>query len=162
MGLRGYLPTTFERRETSTMNWTENERQGKQQKGNVVHNWGKITNNEPAVIEGKHVQLVENLQEKYGIFPKGKPFDEIFEVKIAQSIESLPGNFRSVVLLSDVEELRYTEIAKILACPVGTVCSRLHRGRKILQQKLSTIAANNGTIVRKFEDSGIPQKESFK
>jgi RNA polymerase sigma-70 factor (ECF subfamily) len=105
---------------------------------------------------------VENLQEKYGIFPKGKPFDEFFEVKIAQSIESLPGNFRSVVLLSDVEELRYTEIAKILACPVGTVCSRLHRGRKILQQKLSNIAANNGNSVRKFEDSESLQKESFK
>jgi RNA polymerase sigma-70 factor (ECF subfamily) len=144
------------------MNWTENERQGKQQKGNVVHNWGKLTNDGPDSIEGKHEQLVENLQEKYGIFPKGKFFDEFFEVKIAQSIESLPGNFRSVVLLSDVEELKYTEIAKILACPVGTVSSRLHRGRKILQQKLSNIAANNGTLVRKFEDSESLQKESFK
>ena len=114
------------------MNWTENERQGKQRKEKVVHNWGKIFNDETAAIEGKHEQLVENLQEKYGLFPKGKPFDDFFGAKIAQSIESLPGNFRTVVLLSDVEELRYTEIAKTLACPVGTVCSRLHRGRKIV------------------------------
>jgi DNA-directed RNA polymerase specialized sigma24 family protein len=84
---------------------------------------------------------VENLQEKYGMFPNGKPFDEFFEAKIAQSIESLPGNLRSIVLLSDVEELRFTEIAKILACPIGTVSSRLHRGRKILQQKLSRISS---------------------
>jgi len=120
------------------MNWTENERQG------------------------KHEQLVENLQEKYGMFPKGKPFDDFFETKIAQSIESLPGNLRSVVLLSDVEELRYTEIAKILACPLGTVSSRLHRGRKILQQKLSNIAAENGISAGNFEGSENLQKENFK
>ena len=96
------------------------------------------------------------------MFPKGKPFDEFFEVKIAQSIESLPGNLKSVVLLSDVEELRYTEIAKILACPVGTVCSRLHRGRKILQQKLSNIDTDKGAFVRKCKDSQNLQKESFK
>ena len=118
------------------MNWTENEKQG------------------------KHVQLVENLQEKYGIFPKGKPFDEFFETKIAQSIESLPGNLRSVVLLSDVEELRYAEIAKTLACPVGTVCSRLHRGRKKLRQSLlNSIAGNDG---RNFKSLENLQKESFK
>jgi RNA polymerase sigma-70 factor (ECF subfamily) len=144
------------------MNWGGIEKQGIQQKEKSMHNFGIVTKDEPDAIEGKHVQLVENLQEKYGIFPKGKPFDEFFEVKIAQSIESLPGNFRSVVLLSDVEELRYTEIAKILACPVGTVCSRLHRGRKILQQKLSNIATDNGTFVKNFEDSETPQKESFK
>ena len=105
---------------------------------------------------------MENLQEKYGIFPKGKPFNEFFEVKIAQSIESLPSNFRSVVLLSDVEELRYTEIAKTLACPVGTVSSRLHRGRKILQQKILNSAEIDGSMVRKFEDSKYLQKGSFK
>ena len=143
------------------MNWPEIEGQENQRKEKSVHNFGIVTNNELAAIEGKHEQLVENLQEKYGMFPKGKPFDDFFELKIAQSIESLPRNFKSVVLLSDVEELRYTEIAKILACPIGTVCSRLHRGRKILQQKLSNIDAENGPVVRKFVDSETSQKESF-
>ncbi len=119
-------------------------------------------NDKPAAYTGKHEQLVENLKEKYGIAQKGKLFDKHFGDKIAQSIESLPGNFRSVVLLSDIEELRYTEIAKTLACPVGTVCSRLHRGRKILQQRLLNSAADNGNPARKFEEPKYPQKESFK
>jgi RNA polymerase sigma-70 factor, ECF subfamily len=113
-----------------------------------------------AGIEGqwKHEQLVKNLQEKYDIAKKGKHFDELFGDKIAQSIESLPSNFRTVVLLSDVEQLRYAEIAKTLACPVGTVCSRLHRGRKIVQQNLLNFSMVNGTIMSKFEDSEGLQK----
>jgi RNA polymerase sigma-70 factor (ECF subfamily) len=144
------------------MNWTENERQWTQRKEKVAYNFGKFVIEDIAAIEKKHEQLVENLQEKYGIIQKGKPFDEFFETKIAKSIESLPGNLRSVVLLGDVEELRYTDIAKILACPVGTVSSRLHRGRKILQQKLSNIAAENGLLARNFEGPENLQKESFK
>jgi RNA polymerase sigma-70 factor (ECF subfamily) len=142
------------------MNWPEIEGQENQRKEKSVHNFGIVTNNELAAIEGKHEQLVENLQEKYGMFPKGKPFDEFFEAKIARSIESLPGNLRSVVLLSDVEELRYTEIAKTLSCPIGTVCSRLHRGRKKVRQSLLNFSAENGG--GKFEDSENLQKESFK
>ena len=144
------------------MNWAGIEGQWNQRKGEVVHNWGELMNDEPDAITGKHEQLVETLQEKYGIAQKGKPFDEFFRDKIAQLIESLPSNFRSVVLLSDVEELRYAEIAKTLACPVGTVCSRLHRGRKIVQQRLSNFSAVDGSIVRKFEDSEDLQKDSFK
>jgi DNA-directed RNA polymerase specialized sigma24 family protein len=143
------------------MNWTGIEGQWKQREGEVVHNWGESMNNELA-IAGKHEQLVENLQEKYGIAKKGKPFDELFGEKIAQTIESLPNNFKSVVLLSDVEQLRYAEIAKTLACPVGTVCSRLHRGRKIVQQRLSNFSAVDGSILGKFEDSEDLQKDSFK
>jgi len=138
------------------MNRTGIERQWKQRRGEMAHNFGEIMNGKPAAVAGKHEQLVENLQEKYGIAPKGTPFDELFENKIVQSIESLPGNFRSVVLLSDVEELRYTEIAKTLACPVGTVCSRLHRGRKILQQRLLNYTVNNSTLIRKLEGLNYP------
>jgi RNA polymerase sigma-70 factor (ECF subfamily) len=144
------------------MNWTGIKGQWKQQRGEMVHNFGEIMNDDPDAVGGKHEQLVENLLGKYGIAQKGKPFDELFENKIAQSIESLPSNFRSVILLSDVEELRYTEIAKTLACPVGTVCSRLHRGRKIVHQRLLKYAADNGSMVNKFEDSKYLQKESFK
>jgi RNA polymerase sigma-70 factor (ECF subfamily) len=142
------------------MNWDGIEGQWNQRKEKVVHNLGNVVNDEPSAFAGKHEQLVENLLEKYGIHKKGKPFDEFFGAKIAQSIESLPSNFRRVVLLSDVEELRYTEIAKTLACPVGTVCSRLHRGRKKIQQRLINYSADRNE--EKFEDSDYPQKESFK
>ena len=121
----------------------------------------KLMNDKLAAIVGKHEQLVETLQEKYGIVKKGKPFHKLFGDEIAQSIESLPSNFKTVVLLSDVEELRHAEIAKILACPVGTVRSRLYRGRKVLQKRLLNFATVDGNILRKFEDSKDLQKDSF-
>jgi RNA polymerase sigma-70 factor (ECF subfamily) len=145
------------------MYWAGIEGQWKQQKGEAMLNLGDLKNDQPvAIAERNHEQLVETLQEKYGIAQKGKPYDELFGDKIAQSIESLPSNFRRVVLLSDVEELRYAEIAKTLACPVGTVCSRLHRGRKVLQQRLLNFSAAKGSLVRKFEDLEILQKDRFK
>jgi DNA-directed RNA polymerase specialized sigma24 family protein len=144
------------------MNWHGIDGQLKQRAERDVRNWGKIMSSPTATIAGKHEQLVETLQEKYSIAPKGKPFDDLFGNKIAKSIESLPSNFRTIVLLGDVEELKYVEIAKILACPIGTVCSRLHRGRKVLQQSLSDNAIGNAAPVRKFNDSENLLKESFK
>jgi RNA polymerase sigma-70 factor (ECF subfamily) len=79
------------------------------------------------------------------------PIDEMFEDEIAHSIESLPYTFKTVILLSDVEELTYSEIARVVACPVGTVRSRLHRGRKVLQKRLSDYAVTNGYISKKSE-----------
>jgi RNA polymerase sigma-70 factor, ECF subfamily len=93
---------------------------------------------------------------------KGEPVDKLFGDEIAQSIKSLPSTFRTIVLLSDVEELTYAEIAKRVACPVGTVRSRLHRGRKILQQQLLNFATINGYVSRKCEDSKHSPKKKFK
>ncbi|MBN1397747.1 MAG: hypothetical protein JXA06_06930 [Bacteroidetes bacterium] len=144
------------------MKWVGIERQWKQRSGEMERDFGKIMNDKPAAVPGRHEQLVENLQEKYGIAKKGRFADMLFENIIARSIESLPDNFRSIVLLSDVEKLRYTEIAKTLACPVGTVCSRLYRGRKILQQRLSNYNTDNVPSVKKLEDSKYLQKVGYK
>lgn len=65
-----------------------------------------------------------------------------FEVKAA--IEDLPENFRLVVLLADIEGFAYKEIAEILDIPIGTVMSRLHRGRKALQKALWEYARTHG------------------
>jgi len=56
--------------------------------------------------------------------------------KIKAAIENLPQEYRAVVTLADVEEFSYQEIADILDCPIGTVRSRLNRGRKLLQKAL--------------------------
>jgi len=143
------------------MRWDRIEEQWKQQRGKAMKPLRELMNDELAANVGKHEQLVETLQEKYGFVKKGKPFNELFGDEIAQSIESLPSNFKTVVLLSDVEELRHAEIAKILACPVGTVRSRLYRGRKVLQKRLLNFATVDGNILRKFEDSKDLQKGSF-
>jgi len=60
----------------------------------------------------------------------------LVEAEIATALDELPEEFRLAVLLSDVEELSYKEIADVMNCPVGTVMSRLHRGRKMLQKRL--------------------------
>jgi RNA polymerase sigma-70 factor (ECF subfamily) len=66
------------------------------------------------------------------------------EVKAA--LESLPEQFRMAVLLADVEGFAYKEIAEILDIPIGTVMSRLHRGRKGLQKKLYEFAVERGLV----------------
>ena len=65
-----------------------------------------------------------------------KPYDEIFGDEITRSIESLKDSFRNILILSDVEGLTYEEIAKVIDCPIGTIRSRLFRGRSQLKKKL--------------------------
>ena len=66
------------------------------------------------------------------------------EQEVKEAVESLPENFRMAVLLADVEGFSYKEIAEILDIPIGTVMSRLHRGRKALQKRLYDFAAERG------------------
>jgi RNA polymerase sigma-70 factor (ECF subfamily) len=66
------------------------------------------------------------------------------EAEVKDAVESLPENFRLAVLLADVEGFSYKEIAEILDIPIGTVMSRLHRGRKALQKRLYDFAAERG------------------
>jgi RNA polymerase sigma-70 factor, ECF subfamily len=77
-----------------------------------------------------------------------KPYHEIFEDEIAHSLDTLTKDFKTIVLLSDLEKFSYQEIAKIMNCPVGTVRSRLHRGRKQLQKKLFAYASDNRYILQ--------------
>jgi RNA polymerase sigma-70 factor (ECF subfamily) len=57
-------------------------------------------------------------------------------VDLAAALQKLPEEYRSVVLLADVEDFTMTEVAAIMGCPVGTVKSRLFRARTILQELL--------------------------
>jgi RNA polymerase sigma-70 factor (ECF subfamily) len=63
---------------------------------------------------------------------------------VKQAIEALPENFRLPVLLADVEGFSYKEISGIMEVPIGTVMSRLHRGRKALQKALWEFASERG------------------
>ncbi len=60
---------------------------------------------------------------------------------IQQALLALPEDFRLVVVLSDIEGLSYEEVSRIVGCPVGTVRSRLHRGRMLLKDKLHAYVA---------------------
>lgn len=78
--------------------------------------------------------------------PEGRFFDSFLDDEITRAIAALPDEYRSAVLLSDVQGLRYAEIAEVLHVPEGTVKSRLFRGRRILQRKLARYAVEMGYL----------------
>lgn len=67
-------------------------------------------------------------------------------VELQRALDELPDEFKMAVMLSDVEELSYEEISQIMGCPMGTVMSRLHRGRKLLQRSLYNHALAMGIV----------------
>jgi RNA polymerase sigma-70 factor (ECF subfamily) len=72
--------------------------------------------------------------------------DHITETEVKEAIEALPEQFRMAVLLGDVEGFSYKEIAEILDVPIGTVMSRLHRGRRALQKRLYEFGRQRGLV----------------
>jgi RNA polymerase sigma-70 factor (ECF subfamily) len=70
----------------------------------------------------------------------------LVEEEIQRALDALPAEFRLAVILCDVEEFSYEEIAQIMGCPIGTVMSRLHRGRKLLQRTLYNHALALGIV----------------
>ncbi len=73
-------------------------------------------------------------------------FNGLLDDEVSAALESLPEEFRTVVILCDIEGLPYEEIAEFVDCPIGTVRSRLHRARKMLQAKLFDYAKQRGYI----------------
>jgi len=82
------------------------------------------------------------------IDPEGKFYDSFLDDEVTRAIDSLPEEYRSAVVLSDLHDLRYSEIAEILGVPEGTVKSRLFRGRRLLQKKLVDYAVDMNYIKR--------------
>ena len=78
--------------------------------------------------------------------PETRLFAKLFDDDVKKAIEELPEDFRMVVVLSFLEQFSYQEIADIMGLQLGTVKSRLHRGRKLLQKELLEYAVKNGYI----------------
>ena len=81
-----------------------------------------------------------------GSDPEGEFFRVLVDDRIVAAIDALPEEFREVVVLSDVEGLGYAHIAEMLGVPVGTVKSRLFRGRRLLQAALLDYAVEAGIV----------------
>jgi RNA polymerase sigma-70 factor (ECF subfamily) len=79
---------------------------------------------------------------------RDSPEDEFFRTvlhgDVDRALRSLPLVFREAVVLADLEGLAYREIAEVLGCPIGTVMSRLSRGRALLRQMLARFATEHG------------------
>jgi RNA polymerase sigma-70 factor (ECF subfamily) len=78
--------------------------------------------------------------------PAAELLEKLGTERIAAAMARLPDEYRVVSTLYFMEDLSYEEIAQVLECPVGTVRSRLHRGRKMLQKALWRIAEEDGIV----------------
>lgn len=78
--------------------------------------------------------------------PERHFFDRVLDAEVQQALDALPAEFREVVWLADVERLSYQEISEIASCSVGTVGSRLYRGRSLLREHLREYARQRGLI----------------
>ena len=104
---------------------------------------------EPKKVEYKEYHLPYSaIQETSDTTKHGveKSYDEIYGDEIVCPLDSLNDSFRNIIILSDCKGLSYEEIANNLGCPIGTVRSRLNRGRKLLRKKLHTYAIKNRYI----------------
>jgi RNA polymerase sigma-70 factor (ECF subfamily) len=78
--------------------------------------------------------------------PASAIMDRLDTEQVSAALESLPTEYRVVATLYFIEDFSYQQIAEVLECPVGTVRSRLHRGRRMLQKALWDIAVERGII----------------
>lgn len=85
-------------------------------------------------------------------------FSKLLDDDISSAITELPEDFRTVIILSDIEGFTYEEIADFIDCPIGTVRSRLHRARKMLYAKLYDYAKDKGFVIE--EKSKKSKKQS--
>ena len=76
--------------------------------------------------------------------PETLVFNRLMEQEVQAALDGLPEDFRTVLLMVDIQELRYEEAANVLEIPVGTVRSRVSRGRAMLKKALAGFARSRG------------------
>ena len=97
------------------------------------------------VAEYEQFTVFHDVQE---VDPEGRFFDQIVDDEVVRALDSLPEEFRECIVLSDIADLSYAEVADIMKVPVGTVKSRLYRARQALQRLLYEYAVEAGYIKR--------------
>jgi RNA polymerase sigma-70 factor, ECF subfamily len=102
---------------------------------------------------------LKNHDTQFEATPESIVLDSLVDSDIIDAIDDLPEQFRLAVILSDIEGFSYAEMAEIMDVPMGTVMSRLHRGRKALQKRLWELARDRG-IVKGSSDSMGEKNES--
>lgn len=118
-------------------------------KNNFINSYRKKAK-EPQMLEYSNVEPFLNIVQDNDGHMLNKEEESIlnkfFSDDVTSSLEKLPYDFKTVIILSDIEGFSYREIAEIMDCPLGTVRSRLSRARKVLQKMLLFYAQNNGII----------------
>ena len=103
---------------------------------------------EPSKIDYQEVETVYNSNEDAEVESttdlRIEAVQDMIGDEVATALNSLPVDFRTVIILCDIEGFTYEEMAKILDIPIGTVRSRLHRARNLLKEKLRSYAKSMG------------------
>ncbi len=118
------------------------------------------------IVEGSerdavHERFISREATEYASNPEQFFFDRLLSDDVLRAVDALPIDFRLVVILADLQEFSYKEIAEILDIPVGTVMSRLFRGRRLLQKALARYAVISG-VLREPDDDGAIDLEAFR
>ena len=99
-----------------------------------------------ADIEESFESQVSDQHKRKIMDPEEELLENVLDEDVQRSLDELPPDYRMVVLLADLEGFSYKEIAEILEVPVGTVMSRLYRGRRLLEQEMLRYARDHGYI----------------
>lgn len=108
---------------------------------------------EPSKVDYQEVETTYNSEEsgdfqQHTVDLRADTVQDMIGDEVANALNSLPVDFRTVIILCDIEGFTYEEMAKILDIPIGTVRSRLHRARNLLKEKLKNYASSMGYDAR--------------
>jgi RNA polymerase sigma-70 factor (ECF subfamily) len=108
---------------------------------------------------GAEHELVHLPSKQFAIDPEGALADGALADEVQAALASLPDDFRAVVVWSDIEGFAYKDVAAIVGIPVGTVMSRLFRGRRLLQERLFGYAVEQGVLHPTFDAARAGQQQ---
>jgi RNA polymerase sigma-70 factor (ECF subfamily) len=122
---------------------------------------------ERAAAEPIYDEVLDREARAYASDPEAHAFTAFFRQELEQALDELPEDFRVVVVLADLQGFSYKEIASMVACPIGTVMSRLHRGRRLLQRQLVDYAVEAGIrnaakLKRERDEKGATDLEDYR
>jgi len=101
---------------------------------------------ERAAVEPLYDEVLDRQAREHASNPEAAVFSRFFQRDLEAALDDLPDDFRIVVVLADLQGFAYKEIAEMIGCPIGTVMSRLHRGRRLLQKALVDYAVAAGLV----------------
>jgi len=110
----------------------------KKQQAPALSDFADIEESFESQVSEETARQIKNPEEEF--------LENVLDEDVQRALDKLPPDYRMVVILADLEDFSYKEIADILDCPVGTVMSRLYRGRKLLEKALLKYARKHGYI----------------
>ncbi len=110
------------------------------------------------------MQVAERSQDQGMYRPlEAQVLDRLVSSQVMDALDELPPDFRTVLLLADLQDFSYKEIADVVGCPVGTVMSRLYRARKAMQRKLVDYAVAEGYVEQPaIDEDGVADLDEFR